>query len=153
MTTTAQNVIDRVRVITGDKFSSQFVDADIIRWINDALDMHKTSVEWGKTVLNLTSVKGQYAYPTGGHILIHDVYYNGTQLTSRSVDQINDFDPYRLTSPSTAIGVPQYYWEGLDNSGNQVINLYVTPDTTNLPIVVTALAEPSNIVSGGDGLP
>jgi hypothetical protein len=68
---------------------------------------------------------------------------------------LNDWDSYWRTNPTTSIGVPQYYWEGLDNGTppNQLVNFYPTPDTSGLAIIVTALQEPANVVNVGDGLP
>lgn len=148
MPRTLKDIIDRVRVVTGDKSSAQFVDADIARWATDAQLRLMRNSERGQSEWTGTSVKGQNSYAvTGGFLMIREVFYNGSLVMPMTEEELNQYNPNRLISPTTQIGTPTLYWLTKDT-----VNLYITPDTNGLPIYVKRIPRPTDLVVSSDPL-
>lgn len=143
-----QNVIDRVRVISGDKTSSQFLDADIARWATDAqLDIIRTT-EKPQVDSVIVSVAGQYRYPVvGGFLYLRNVVYNGSDLSESTKEQIDQLNPAWRINAASPNGIPQLYWSEAD-----AFNLYPTPDTSGLSIIASITPRPTDLVNGTDVL-
>ena len=148
MTVTARNVIDRVRVITGDSAAAIYADADIIRWINDAQIRVVRNSETAQQDVNFLTTQGAWVYPvTGGFLLVRDVWYNGQKVQSTTREKLNLLDPAWQGNISTMRGTPDYYWLTKDT-----INFYVTPDTSGLNVIATIVPRPPVVVNTTDNL-
>jgi hypothetical protein len=143
---TTQNVIDRVRTITGDKTGAVYQDPEVIRWINDAQSRVLRNTETAQVEYSGVSVQGTYAYPVAnGFLMVRDVWYDGHKLRRTTREELNQLNPYWQTNPSTSIGVPDLYWIQKDT-----INLYATPDTSGKTVKVTIVPRPTVLVNGAD---
>lgn len=142
---TLQNLIDRVRLITGDTTSAQFQDTDIARWATDAqLDhIRETETSW----LNVSigpSVASQVAYPVaGGFLKVRDVYYDGVRIVPSTLNDINTGDPYR--NQAASVGQPSKYWLTKDT-----INLYPAPDSSGKTVRAELVPRPTDLVNTTD---
>lgn len=145
---TVQNVIDRVRLVTGDKTAAVFQDVDIIRWINDAQARALKNTETAQLDYSGVSTQGVFAYPVAnGFLMVRDVWYDGHKLRRVTREELNQLNPFWMQNPTTNIGTPDLYWIQKDT-----INLYVTPDTTGKAITVTIVPRPTLLVATTDQL-
>lgn len=150
MARTLQNLLDRLRVASGDKTSVQWSDADIARWATDGQLKILRYTETSKQILTITggSVSGQAAYLVDrGFLWVEAVYYNGAALSRLTQPELDDLDLNRLVSPTTSIATPLYYWLTKDT-----INLYPTPDTSGLVIQLICVPRPTDLTVGTDVL-
>jgi len=148
VTITCQNVIDRVRAITGDRTAAIYADVDIIRWINDAQLRVLKSTETAQKDVTGTSAIGQWQYViAGGFLMVRDVKYGGQQLQAITREKLNLLDPNWSQNPTGMLGTPDYYWLQKDT-----VNLYVTPDTAGFNVVVTLVPRPVVLTVVGDSL-
>jgi hypothetical protein len=149
VTITTQNVVDRVRAITGDKSKVVYFDMDIFRWINDAQMRVVRATETNLTDFVTTSGASIWQYPVtpNGFLGIRNVKYNGVDIPPITREKLNLLDPYWMQSPGTKIGTPSFYWT--QGTG---LNLYVTPDTSGLTITATYVPRPPVVANGVDPL-
>lgn len=147
MARTAQNVLDRVRTISGDKLSAQFTDADIYAWINDAQQTILKRTELNPADYNGVSVAGTSAYtPAGGFLWLRGLSYNGALLPRVSESRLDVLYPYRRTVP-TQQGTPTCYW-----LTQNTINLWPAPDTSGLAIVARIVPRPADVTTGASAI-
>lgn len=143
MARTGQDLLNRVRVITGDKLSAQFDDIDILNWATDAQNTLIKKAELNITDYAGTSVSGTGAYaPAGGFLWCKGVSYNGVMLTLVTENRLNTLYPFRRTVP-TEQGTPQVAWLTRDT-----INFWPFPDTSGLAIIARIVPRPAVLVDG-----
>lgn len=130
MARTGQELVDRVRTITGDKSAAQFNDLEILRWATDAQRRHIRYT--GPTVerSTLVTIAGTNSYvDSAGFTYLDTVYLNGHKLQHRTVQELDLEDSYRRSTPVEQ-GTPVYFW-----STENTLNFYPAPDTTGQVII------------------
>jgi hypothetical protein len=148
MSRTLQDVISRVRVITGDKTSSQFTDTDIAQWASDGQLDIVNETEHPQVDLTLNTVAGTYSIPVaGGYLTMREVIYSGQSLLRVTREWLAKSNPYWRVSANQPQAPSQYYW--LDENN---VNLYPTPDVSGVPVVLHYTAYPPALVNGTDVL-
>lgn len=149
MVMTGAAVADRVKRQFGDESGVQVVDADIIRWINDAQREIARVNSLLQAVGTINVVSGQTEYPFPSNVLnLISLKYNGKKLQGYN---LLDFEEYLLNSDplAEAVGDPTLFVI----ERNNIIRLYPTPDvnlTNGLRIVY--IARPTDIAVLGDNL-
>lgn len=126
MTLSVAEITTRVQRQFGDEANSQITQADIIRWINDAMReiVHRNKLLQVKaTTDTLTGVRS-YALPSDISKL-YSIQYNGVQLTNLSMAEVDSLVGNKdiTTQQGYPTGVPTHYYIWADQ-----INLYPAPD-------------------------
>lgn len=147
MARTAQNLLDRVRVITGDKLAAQFTDVDILAWANDGQQTLIKRAELGITDYTTNSIVGTGAYAVaGGFLWAKSISYNGVILPRVSESRLDVLYPYRRTTPLEQ-GTPTCVWLTKDT-----INVWPVPDTVNLIIAARICPRPADLINGASSI-
>lgn len=136
-------IAQRVKRQFGDEAGAQIIDADIIRWVNDAQRDIAQANNLLQTVATTAVVRGQDQYTLPSDILtLRTVRYAGRKLSFLTQDEAAEF----LGSDNTTKGEPTHYsvWA-------TKIDLYPAPDRddaddlqlyyTRLPIEVTTITQ------------
>lgn len=135
-------IATRVRRIFGDDSAVQVTDADIIRWVNDAMREVAASnnLLQVKATSNTAIGQADYTQPTN-LMTMHTVRYGGEKLKGVSIQEADELDYDDLS-----VGTPVYFsnWAG-------VVTLYPAPETngvanlvmlyTRTPVDVTLVSE------------
>jgi hypothetical protein len=148
-TLTVQEILTRVQRAFGDEAQAQLTNADVIRWINDAMReiANNNNLLQVKATANTTVNVSAYALPAG-IARLHSVRFRGLALQAISLEQADELiGSVDLTiQQGYPVGMPTHYWI----FANQ-INLYPAPDTTattDLTLYYTRQANP--VVNLGD---
>lgn len=128
-TLSVAEIITRVQRQFGDEAEAQITQADIIRWINDAMReiANNNNLLQVKATANTTVNVNSYALPVG-IARLHSVRFRGLVLQSTTQEQIDELiGATDLTvQQGYPVGTPRYYWIWAGQ-----INLYPAPDTTS----------------------
>ena len=121
----------RVKRQFGDEDGAQITDADILRWINDAMRdiaLRNNLLEVKAATATVAGTQ-DYALPTD-LLTLHSVRYGTNKLKSLSLQEADEF----MDTDSTNKGVPAYY-----SMWGQTISLYPIPQDsiTSLNIYYT----------------
>lgn len=119
------DIATRVKRAFGDESSAQIQDADIIRWINDAL----REIAWSNDILQVrataatVSNQAEYTLPTNV-LRLRSVKYQGLPLKGISLQEADSIlgnydDPLNVPT-----GIPTTFWVFA-----QSLRLYPTPAT------------------------
>lgn len=128
MTLSVQEILTRVQRQFGDEASSQITQADVIRWINDAMReiVHKNKLLQVKAVTDSLVNVPAYALPADISKL-YSVKYKGISLQPLSVAEADALIGALDVSVADGYptGTPTHYWIWA-----QQINLYPAPDSS-----------------------
>lgn len=123
------DVAARVRRQFGDDDAAQIVDADVIRWINDAQREVCVQHDLMQTILKSNTIAAQSAYSLPGNILrFRRAAYQGVALLGISATEADALIPThdQSTAQGFPVGTPTHYWIYAE-----LINLYPAPATTS----------------------
>ena len=126
------NVLRRLRESEVTSVSSNSYSKLIGDFVNDAKDLVESAWDWSqlRTLLTITTSSGDYNYSlTGSQNKIKEfIVINDTSDFTMEYRPNNWFEEkYLLQTPLT--GSPRYYtYNGIDASGDMIIDLYPTPD-------------------------
>lgn len=127
MSLSVQDILTRVQRQFGDEANSQILQADVIRWINDAMReiAHKNKLLQVKAETDTIVQVGAYALPSDISKL-YSVQYNGQKLQVLSLAQVDELIGVKdqTIQQGYPVGTPISCWIW----ANQ-INLYPAPDT------------------------
>lgn len=147
-TRTGADIALAVKRMFGDESGVQLVDADIIRWVNEAQVEINSKNKVLKKRASISAVPSQSAYilPSSYHIRqIESVHFDGRPLKSLTFAQAEQ-DIMAVDPKLTEIGTPDcwYEWAG-------EITLWPKPETDD-QITVYFTEEPTPIVALTDTL-
>jgi hypothetical protein len=148
-TLTVQEIFTRIQRAFGDEAQAQVTQADVIRWINDAMReiANNNNLLQVKATANTTNGVSAYALPVG-IARLYSVKFRGLALESISLAQADELIGSIDLSVAQGfpVGTPTHYWIWAGQ-----INLYPAPDTTStteLTLYYTRQATP--VVNLGD---
>jgi len=127
MTYTVQDILTRVQRQLGDEANSQITQADVMRWINDAMReiAHRNKLLQVKASTDTLVNVPTYELPTDISKL-YSVKYNGQTLQNLSISQVDNLIGVQdqTIQQGYPTGTPTHYWIWSDQ-----INLWPAPDT------------------------
>lgn len=133
-------IISRVRRTAGDIDVLQFEDADIIRWINDAMRECASDNQLLQVRATSTTSVGTAEYGVPTDILkLHSVLVDGQKLPVVTLDEYDSHHGSTLTS-GTPVGC--YIWAGK-------ITLFPIPDQS-APLVINYTRNPTEVAVATD---
>lgn len=142
-TLTVQEIFTRVQRSFGDEAQAQITQADLVRWINDAMReiANNNNLLQVKATANTTNGVSAYALPVG-IARLYSVKFRGLALEAISLAQADELiGSIDLTvAQGFPVGTPSHYWIWAGQ-----INLYPAPDTTattDLTLYYTRQATP-----------
>ena len=130
------NVLKRLRERTVSTVEENTYSTLISMFINDAKQEVEQSWDWSalRTTLTATTTAGAFAYEltgAGDNMKILDVV-NDTSNAFMTYKTASDFNNYYLNSNPTQ-GSPRYYsFNGIDNNGDTIVEIFPPPDGTYL---------------------
>ena len=113
-TRTAQEVVDYVERVFGDESGAQLETADLIMFINNAIDEINTRnrVLKESATLNAQSGVNVYTFPERRILQIEAILFNGSLVRNVSyAHALENFIGQTLTGGYTETSVPLYWWE------------------------------------------
>lgn len=150
-TLTVQEIFTRVQRAFGDEAQAQITQADIVRWINDAMReiANNNNLLQVKATANTTVNVSAYALPTG-IARLHSVRFRGLALESITIEQADELIGSVDLSivQGFPVGTPTHYWI----FANQ-INLYPAPDTTSTTDLMVYYTRQATPVVSLDDIP
>ena len=134
---TGADVVADVRVIFGDTLSTKILDADYVRWINDAqLEIYRHTEFDVQTMPVFSSTVGVDTYPLPVDFLkFNSVTWSGKLLILTTEAQIDLMNPNRKMNPP-ALGRPSWYYRE-----NEMIIFYPPPMDVQ-PILIQYVPRP-----------
>lgn len=145
------DVFIRVQRQIGDTAGAQIIDADVLRWINDA----QRDISQQNDVLqkigsaNTVSSQSAYALPTDCQRLVR-VAYQGGALQNVSMEQINELIPQhdQTNAQGFPAGTPIYYWVYAG-----MINLWPSPVQGNAgDLTIYYTRKPTDVTSDSSSI-
>ena len=130
------NVLKRLRERTVSTVEENTYSTLISMFINDAKQEVEQSWDWSalRTTLTATTTAGAFAYEltgAGDNMKMLDVV-NDTSNAFMTYKTASDFNNYYLNSTPTQ-GSPRYYsFNGIDNNGDTIVEIFPPPDGTYL---------------------
>jgi hypothetical protein len=130
------NVLKRLRERTVSTVEENTYSTLISMFINDAKQEVEQSWDWSalRTTLTATTTAGAFAYEltgAGDNMKMLDVV-NDTSNAFMTYKTASDFNNYYLNSNPTQ-GSPRYYsFNGIDNNGDTIVEIFPPPDGTYL---------------------
>jgi len=151
MTLSVAEITTRVQRQFGDEANSQITQADIIRWINDAMReiTHRNKLLQVRAITDTLPNVKTYALPTDISRL-YSIKYNGIQLTSLSMAEVDNLigSEELTTQQGYPTGTPTHYWIFA-----QEINLYPAPDTALVGGLIAYYSRTAVAVTAGTDVP
>lgn len=149
MSLSVQDILTRVQRQFGDEANSQITQADVIRWINDAMReiAHANKLLQVKAVTDTIVNTGTYALPTDISKL-YSVKYNGQTLNVLSIAEVDNLIGVQdmTIQQGYPTGTPTHYWIW----ANQ-INLWPAPDSALVGgLIAYYTRTPTQVVGVGD---
>lgn len=127
-TLSVQEILTRVQRTFGDESQAQLQQADVIRWINDAMReiANNNNLLQVKATANTTVNVNAYNLPAG-IARLHSVRFRGLALEAISLSQADEMigSVDLSVAGGYPVGTPTHYWIYAGQ-----INLYPAPDTT-----------------------
>ena len=130
------NVLKRLRERTVSTVEENTYSTLISMFINDAKQEVEQAWDWSalRTTLTATTTAGAFAYELtgeGDNMKMLDVV-NDTSNVFMTYKTASDFNNYYLNSNPTQ-GSPRYYsFNGIDNNGDTIVEIFPPPDGTYL---------------------
>lgn len=130
------NVLKRLRERTVSTVEENTYSTLISMFINDAKQEVEQAWDWSalRTTLTATTTAGAFAYEltgAGDNMKMLDVV-NDTSNVFMTYKTASDFNNYYLNSNPTQ-GSPRYYsFNGIDNNGDTIVEIFPPPDGTYL---------------------
>lgn len=130
------NVLKRLRERTVSTVEENTYSTLISMFVNDAKQEVEQAWDWSalRTTLTATTTAGAFAYEltgAGDNMKMLDVV-NDTSNVFMTYKTASDFNNYYLNSNPTQ-GSPRYYsFNGIDNNGDTIVEIFPPPDGTYL---------------------
>ena len=130
------NVLKRLRERTVSTVEENTYSTLISMFVNDAKQEVEQAWDWSalRTTLTATTTAGAFAYEltgAGDNMKMLDVV-NDTSNVFMTYKTASDFNNYYLNSTPTQ-GSPRYYsFNGIDNNGDTIVEIFPPPDGTYL---------------------
>ena len=130
------NVLKRLRERTVSTVEENTYSTLISMFVNDAKQEVEQAWDWSalRTTLTATTTAGAFAYEltgAGDNMKMLDVV-NDTSNAFMTYKTASDFNNYYLNSTPTQ-GSPRYYsFNGIDNNGDTIVEIFPPPDGTYL---------------------
>lgn len=130
------NVLKRLRERTVSTVEENTYSTLISMFVNDAKQEVEQAWDWSalRTTLTATTTVGAFAYEltgAGDNMKMLDVV-NDTSNAFMTYKTASDFNNYYLNSNPTQ-GSPRYYsFNGIDNNGDTIVEIFPPPDGTYL---------------------
>ena len=130
------NVLKRLRERTVSTVEENTYSTLISMFVNDAKQEVEQAWDWSalRTTLTATTTAGAFAYEltgAGDNMKMLDVV-NDTSNAFMTYKTASDFNNYYLNSNPTQ-GSPRYYsFNGIDNNGDTIVEIFPPPDGTYL---------------------
>ncbi|MGH7383524.1 MAG: hypothetical protein ACREKR_15115, partial [Candidatus Methylomirabilales bacterium] len=143
---------DRIRGSLGERDSSLFTDADLNFFLNEAVEILATELDWYRISFIFGTTAGQKEYqlpdPTTGHFLqMEEVRVDGRMMQPITLRELSVLEINYQQNSGT--GSPSYYYV----RGNTAVGLHITPGTTDIDNVEALYAAlPPRIVAPDDFL-
>lgn len=139
-------IIARVRRAFGDTNSVEITDADIIRWINDAMREIVPQAELLQAKATTLPLNGTPNYALPDDMLkVHSIKYAGRTLEYVSLEQAEELFPNKDNPTSYEVGTPTHCWIW----GNELY-LYPAPNNTTDAITCYYNRMPLDVTATGD---
>lgn len=134
------DIVTRVTRSFGDEAKVQITDADIVRWINDAMLDIAMNNNLFRVTSNTTIAGGQYTLTLPQNLFtLHTIKFNGLSLRMLSQQEADSYIINNDDSSQTPTGVPTHYWQW----GN-TMHLYPYP-SANGTVTVYYTRKPNDV--------